>query len=430
LQDFGDRDVFSHKIIGNTFTPVNKGNVDSGILDVISLDVALQAFRPLLGDESTRIVSEFKLDDGRPVVKHMKRYLSDTQEVVIPLSAQNLTEALKVSGEQVISSIEKNANCRVLQITLIFIQDTERKIWLMGSTSCTVCEKTLNRSATPGRALEKFALESSATQSSLKPKKPGVFSFKEKCSGDFCDYLLDKPSMPEEDLEDFITKISLNYSSVDTNKYKQELASTCIEKEYEKLRMNKLVNRIPFRYILIGKKLLEGRVKGQDMMILPEEVKKIDEPEYRQRDKVPNALAHPSRIYDEAKVCERCYVVYNLIRIVRVRTKEGTNLPRISRDVPSYYNIDQHLPESDEKRLSKYDKMKFGMLYNLTTTQKSGNDTLSKVEDLTSKFMPNDYFSSWSIKTQQQKNNESWQKYISSLKRKSVLRNRLKSTNP
>ena len=117
------------------------------------------------------------------------------------------------------------------------------------------------------------------------------------------------------------------------------------------------------------------------------------------------------------------------MRIFRVKSREPANLPRISRDIPNYFNMDQHnIPETDERRLSKYDKAKYTMLYTMTTSQKPGPES-KLIEDISSKFLPNDYLASWSLKTQQQKNNESWQKYISSLKRKSVLRNRLKSNN-
>ena len=357
--------------------------------------------------------------------------MSDTQEVLLPLSAQNLTEALKSYGEQAISAIEKNSNCRILSITLLFIQDTERKIWLMGSTHCNICEKTLFRSATPGRTLEKITLDTSATLASLKVKKAS-FANKDRCAGDFCEYMMDKEGSsqaPDEQYEEFITKISLNYTAGDSHKYRQELASNCVEKEFERARVSKLANKISFRYILIGKKLIEAKGKYRDLTIFPEEIQNIEEPEYRSASKPPNALAHPSRLYDEAKVCERCYIVYNLMRIFRVKSREPANLPRISRDISNYFNMDQHnIPETDERRLSKFDKAKYTMLYTMTTSQKPGPET-KLIEDISSKFLPSDYLASWSLKTQQQKNNEIWQKYISSLKRKSVLRNRLKSNN-
>lgn len=399
-------------------------------MDILSLDYGLQVFRPLLGDKSTRIFSEFKLDDGRPIVKHTKKYFSDGQELVVGLSAQNLTEALKSIGEEVIAAVEKNTNCRVMSLKLIFIQDIERKLWLMGSSSCTVYEKPLVRSSTPVRPHEKLMLDSSQTVSSLKhPKKP-LFPLS-KCNGDFCEYYLEKPqssSNPEDEFEEILSKFTLSYNSTDPHKYKQEVTSNYIEKEFEKIRQQKLTHKIPFRYILIGKNLLSSKPKGKTLVIFPEEIQKIEEPEYRFTDKPPMALAHPTRIYDEAKICENCFNVYNLIRILKVKPKNQTSLPKISRDVPSYYNIEQDDQFFEEpKKIGKFDKIKYGMLYTLTTNPKEHNIDLT-TEDFPAKITTNQYLNNWGVKTQHQKNNESWQKYISSLKRKSVLRNRLKSS--
>ena len=430
LQETNEREVISHKIIENNFIPVLRNNNDSGVLDVLSLDYGLQVFRPLLGDKSTRIFSEFKLDDGRPIVKHTKKYFSDGQELVVGLSAQNLTEALKGIGEEVIAAVEKNTNCRVMGLKLIFIQDIDRKLWLMGSSSCTVYEKPFIRSSTPVRPHEKLTLDSSQTVSSLKHPKKALFPLS-KCNGDFCEYYLERPQSsnnPEDEFEEILSKFTLSYNSTDPHKYKQEVTSNFIEKEYEKIRLQKLTHKIAFRYILIGKNLLLSKPKAKTLTFFPEEIQKIEEPEYRFTDKPPIALAHPSRLYDEAKICENCYNVYNLIRILKVKTKNQTSLPKISRDIPSYYNIEQddHFIQ-EHKKIGKFDKMKYGMLYTLTTNPKEHNIDLT-TEDFPAKITTNQYLNNWGVKTQHQKNNESWQKYISTLKRKSVLRNRLKSS--
>lgn len=407
-----------------------KHNNDSAVLDILSLDYGLQIFKQLLGDNSTKIYSEFKLDDGRPIVKHVKKYLSDGQEIAIVLTAQNLTEALKNIGEEVISALEKNNNCRVLALTLVFIQDTDRKIWLMGSSLCTIYEKHLIRSSTPLRPLEKLVLDSSQTVTNLKkPKKPLIPQ--PKCSGDFCEFHLEKPqnpNNPEDEYEEILSKFTLSYHSPDPHKYKQEVTSNYIEKEYEKIRLHKLTHKIPFRYILLGRKLLAHKKKARTLTFFPEEIKQLEEPEYRFSDKPPVALAHPSRIYDETKVCENCYNVYNLIRILKVKPKNPTSFPKITKDIPSYYIIEpeDHYYE-DPGKIGKCDKVKYNMLYTLTTNKKEHNIDIT-TEDFLTKFTSNEYLNNWGIKTQQQKNNESWKKYISTLKSKSVLRNRLKSS--
>lgn len=445
-----DREVVAHKIMGNSFIPVYKYNGDISVFDDLGLETALQISRPVLGEGNSRIFVEFKLDEGRPVIKYCKKYHSDGHDIIINLSAQNLTEALKIIGEQVINTLERNTFVRISTITLMFMQDTDRKVWFMGSSECLVYEKAGGRSISPLTHLDQIKPANldissalSRAQTNSKSTRNRSFLISKKCAGDFCCYILQKNEKSlgktNADVEDFISKITLAFFS-DSNgqesKYKQELGSNYIEKEHEKLRLIQFTNSIPYKYILIGKSIMAGKCKSEIIEFTPEEVKAAEEPEFRQGDKPPNPLAHPSRMYDEAKVCERCYEVYNLIRSLKTKPTSVKALPRINRDIPRYFKINtdaisEAVDEQDSQLLSREAKSQYSLLYKLTVAEKSNTiDVNNKVlDEITSKIFPNDFANSWGIKTQEQKNTESWKKYIASLKQKSVLRNRLKTLN-
>lgn len=438
-----DREIVSHKIIHNSFVPLSRSNITASLIDDLSSDVALQDFKKMLAEGNSRIHVEFKLDEGKPLIKFIKKYISDGQTIQINLSAQNLVEALKTIGEQVINTIEKNTYTRISFISLIFLQDNDRKIWLMGTSDCIVYDrKATNRSITPVKSQETFKTSTpdlSLSKSNTFMKNNRLITSK-RCPGDFCDYSLIKDDKilekTDADYEEFISKITLAFYS-DTNgqsnKYKQELGSNCIEKEHEKLRTQQVTNSISFRYILIGRSILSIKEKNSNIEITPKEIKKAYEPEFKQTDKPPNPLAHPTRMYDETKVCDKCYEVYNLIRALKSNHKPVRNLPRISREIPQYFNIDRNslkdaVDDQDYKYLNKDSKSQYSMLYKLAMTEKSNTEHVTEklFDDIASKIFPKNYVGSWGIKSQQQKNSESWKKYISSLKQKSVMRNRLK----
>lgn len=434
-----EREVISHKIFQNSFVPLTRFNADMSVIDDLNSESALQVFKTVLGEGSTRIHVDFKLDEGRPVIKYVKNYISDGQEIQITLSAQNLIEVLKTIGDHVINTIERNTAFRISQVSLIFIQDIDRKVWLMGSSQCIVYEKpALHRQIAPIKLPYKsnhdLPSNLSRTQS-VKRTAP-----LKKCPGDFCEYTLQKNSKifekTDAEYDEFISKITLAFYS-DTNvqscKYKQGLGTNCVEKEHEKLRVFQISNSIPFRYLLLGRSLLSSKGKGKSIEVTAKEIKKLFEPEYNNIGKPPNPLAHPSRIYDEAKVCDNCYQVYNLIRMLKGKQKTIKYLPMISRDIPEYFAIDntalkEAVSAQDLTLLNPGSKTQFSMLYSITVNEKNQNAEVHEkiIEDIAEKVFPNDFANSWGIRTQHQKNSESWKKYINGLKAKSVLRNRLK----
>ena len=377
--------------------------------------------------------------------------MSGGQEIQVSLSAQNIMEAIKHIGDQVINTLERNSNLRISLLGLIFIQDSDRKIWLMGSYDCVIYEKKSTfRQITPIKTLTVLstpALEVASnlpkSQSSAKNTRSKTFYSVKKCPGDFCEYTLLKDDKllekTDSDYDEFISKITLAFYSDNNSlngRYKQELGSNCLEKEHERLRVGQFTNSIPFRYLLLGKSLILGRERGTNIELTVQEIRKLYEPEYKAQDRPPNPLAHPTRIYDEAKVCENCYGVYNLIRTLKNKQSSVKYLPRINKDVPHYFKINSEavkaaVGKEEVGMINKGAKSQFSMLYTLTVSEKNQSAEVHEkiVEDIALKMFPVDSMNAWGFKSQQNKNSESWKKYIKTLKQKSVLRNRLKSGN-
>ena len=298
----------------------------------------------------------------------------------------------------------------------------------MGSYDCLVYEKaSTTRSITPMQPLSNtlkapsLELISNISKTQSIHKALRTQTGNKKCQGDFCEYLLLKDDKVLEkgdnDHDEFISKLTLAFYSdlnAQNEKYKQEFGSSCVEKEYEKLRVSQLSNSIPFRYLLFGKELLSSKEKYTTLELTEKEIQKLHEPEYKYLDKPPNPLAHPSRMYDEAKVCDRCYQVYNIIRSLKTKHTSVKYLPRINRDIPKYFKINhtalkEAITEEDSKLIKQDSKTQFSMLYKLTVSDKSQNTEVhDKVFDgIASRMFPNDYTSSWGIKSQQEKNSES-----------------------
>lgn len=126
-RDNTSTDAAAHYISSNEFRELNrKGLVDILHSNDLKEDDAIQMQKPLLED-SARYIAEFKLDDGRPLVKCWKTYLLDGQEIKVQLASPNIIEVFKSIGQTVISSIEKNSHYRLASLNLLFCQDITRK---------------------------------------------------------------------------------------------------------------------------------------------------------------------------------------------------------------------------------------------------------------------------------------------------------------
>lgn len=359
----------------------------------------------------------------------------------------------------------------------------------MGSNSCHVfVSKTLERKVTAINRNPNYVepitkmlpITSFERSQSLKKSNTLRHQVKTKlCAGNFCNFTMKNhdPNLVKAkiDYEQLISKISLSFqgdSSSNSAKFKLEMGADHVEKERERLKDRNIVNDISYKYIMIGlgviSSISNNLKSGQVVEIDVADVLRIPSPsrglEYMQTSTgVPNPLTHPSRIYDTVKVCEKCYDVYNAIRIARTRKvdppiqiKKTSSRPQSSksysqlsisrRDSPlrkvfqaPAISLTTPVLSKDDKILNKalnFDELKhastsskrqFSLLYSLVT-ENIKKDTSELEEDgvmfqeVAQKFFPGDYNNTWSVKTQEEKNIDSWKHYIKSLKTRPIIR--------
>ncbi|CAG9314687.1 unnamed protein product [Blepharisma stoltei] len=500
LRDSNTAQLFAYLIVGNDFRKLSRKD----FLDIlhhqdIKDDEAIQIAKPLL-EESARYIAEFKLDDGRPLIKYWKIYELDGQEIKVQLAGQNMIEAFKNIGQLVINSIEKNTRFRLASISLIFVQDTTRKFWLMGSNDCVIFNvKPLERKPThlntSSNITEPLSNVSRNVQTSVSPyplarsqsltrRNKDLAKFKtnvKPCAGSFCNFIMKSkdPNLVKAkiDYEHLISKITLSFqgdSSSNSAKFKLEMGSDYIEQERERLKGKNVVNEVPYKYILIGQSVLANmneNAKNKEILDIDiADILRVPSPskglEYMQTNTnlIPNPLSHPSRIYDTVKICDRCYEVYNTIRVIRskkpeapVHIKKPSSRPMSSqsysqlssfskRDSPlrnvykppivslttptvakNHAGLNKALNDEELKHASAASKKQFSMLYNLVTENMKkeeadiGDDGVM-FQEVAQKFFPGDYANTWNVKTQEEKNIDSWKNYIKSLKNRPIIR--------
>lgn len=188
-------------------------------------DSFVQVFRKPAGDNSVRMYVNCKSEGRRWTYRYYKTYKSENREVTHPITAATLTAELKTICDDVVKVVTKNSKQIVLELTLCCIQDTQRKIWLLGSSFCkTDTKKT--ESLEPQEVTSRLATHhknssissfsrpmssiSKATFSSLR-SCASAFNFpkvkRATCPGDFCNYELAshvKHRQAETDLEDLV----------------------------------------------------------------------------------------------------------------------------------------------------------------------------------------------------------------------------------
>mmetsp|Transcript_9447 Transcript_9447/g.1402 ORF Transcript_9447/g.1402 Transcript_9447/m.1402 type:complete len:100 (-) Transcript_9447:674-973(-) len=84
---------------------------------------------------------------------------------------------------------------------------------------------------------------------------------RKQCSGDFCHFILNtsKLSSDQVDYDDLLKKVRLAYAgdgNREANKIKLSLAVDYLLKEKEKLMPINVVNKVPYKYVFMGKLLL------------------------------------------------------------------------------------------------------------------------------------------------------------------------------
>lgn len=316
----------------------------------LSLGSALQLLHNSNVDSTWRYILTVRFEDSRPHFKYEAVRLMEGKRTSATLTAQNICTALRDIEKEVRAAVESHSKSKILRIRLVFLPNSERGVWLLGSEECVIhAQDSLSRNLTPGEERPPRLRTSSSVRKPPRssrrdlPEQPSISSQastylgvrrNNACPGDFCKAVLAVPSplkKTEADVDDLVARIKRVNSSEgqkEANKFRMSLATDFLQQERAKLQSEQRGSAMSSRYILLGKKLLarEG--------LAPQDICEID---------LSNLLRHTDLLrelgedpqqsafhfYSEAQVCDRCYAVYSLIRMAamkdsRIRLKSAT----------------------------------------------------------------------------------------------------------
>lgn len=266
----------------------------------------LQQFLYPYRDLSLRYVLTYRLFNGLEVLKSY-RINVNTQEKVDIKSGEICKEMEKIERE-VKNAVERGYGGRVVTLTLVFLMDKSRVLWLSGSSECRI---------------ERRKDENLPFQPSISPKN--------RCSGDFCNFLLADPSNLPSENQNSDSVFQLFHQSTDSEHLKLALATDFLTKTRANLRSQCIEFRIPQKYVSLGKVLLsKSRLEeGKSMeMLLDFRLlrRKREGVEEVMSGVEKEGLVLPGSFYDTVKVCGRCYAVYRQLVHVLHSTKSVQSL--------------------------------------------------------------------------------------------------------
>lgn len=333
----------------------------------------LQLYKPGLCENSSKLLADLRLTEGNYKWKYYKKYLQDYTEVTVAITAQRLCAVLKCYAEEAIRIIEKNTHKRIVSGSVVFIEDFERKVWLTGFKDCKVIDLPRNTEKRTESHMTSIAnsrlsnysrvqinpsrmsyspnnsihmLEHSGNSKSNLLPAPG-----KKCPGDFCMYLLknnDQIDKNEIDYDDLLTKVRMAYSgdaNQEVTKMRLGISIDYLQQERDKLKINQLEYDIPYKAIMLGRSLLKTQTLDlppvDSLMVIDISSLINSQTIHEQLEKFSRDMTlttcpylHPTRLYDSAKVCERCYMFYVIIQFI---AKKSALNETINLSLPSIY---------------------------------------------------------------------------------------------
>ena len=81
---------------------------------------------------------DLKLLEGRYRSRFFKTYIESGEEVITPLTLQHSCSVMLEMAQAVIQHVERNTKEKIIEMTLMFLQDFEGELWLMGSKEIKV----------------------------------------------------------------------------------------------------------------------------------------------------------------------------------------------------------------------------------------------------------------------------------------------------
>lgn len=156
-------------------------------------------------------------------------------------------------SDAAIESIQKNSNSMVFEINFIFLEDEMLKIWILGSDHCVV---------RPIKPISKI-LKENTSHANLKHDYKFGRPKRKNCPGNFCNFVIkskarmDKDEMDYDDLLGEVRKVYFNGLEHEYTRMKLSMRSDYLLKERAIQNMKKLKNEIPYKYIILGRLLIE-----------------------------------------------------------------------------------------------------------------------------------------------------------------------------
>ncbi|CAG9312162.1 unnamed protein product [Blepharisma stoltei] len=315
-----------HLINESSYLPLTKTYLITTILEqLISWPNAIQMWIPTLGDSEHKICVKIKLESGRYIKRFVKK---DKTGKKINLTAKNLCNELDTSSDSIMKALHRNTSYRIKKTEFLFILDKTRSLWFMGTRKCKVYE--IPSSLKPSLILErspsvmKRLPVSKSTTQILRSKSVS----KKICQGDFCNYNLKgkyDQTDPEVNYDEILKTIRLAYTwdgKNEANKVRLGIAGDYLQKERRRFLPKLVLYEMPLYIIYLGQSIL-SRLKFlpingqiQDLEVESFLSKKSLKKTIKNLgfDSCMSSQLHGQKMYENVKVCERCYDIYNVIR--------------------------------------------------------------------------------------------------------------------
>ncbi|CAG9335981.1 unnamed protein product [Blepharisma stoltei] len=361
---------------------------------------AMQAFTAGPEHIYSRYIVNFKKSEGKYIYNCSKEYIKREIQEKTKVYAQNYIDKLTEITETALRVIEKNSRRCIEELQLIFFEDLNNNLWLMGSRICKTANFLVPKSIFPiKRAQSQGRLqENSVTRSSFMDttqswnKRSGTASIGQKpnthkkCPGDFCNFIVTSQTLSskqEIDYDDLLQKVRNTYFSgkekdIEKVKYTLRVDNLMEQKSRNK---DKIIRKlIPYKLILLGKKIIIDKKKDLVEVDIGQFINCVNNSLDNEQENLHEcAMKTPFHYYDSVRVCDRCYEVYTLFDCNKKKTPDfEPKIPLVNITNPFPLSF---LSKKNSITSSKLNSPRRSVLY-LSSSQKDNiNDLLNDMDN-------------------------------------------------
>jgi len=341
--NYKDEDLIGRTIISNKEYLSTKKQVHGKIKNLIISESEVIQKMP-----NTKSLSKYVVEVGRKgPMKFSKQYKLGKKKERVKVSGNYIVEQLRNYSSQIIFTIQKNNSCTVDQMVLYFVEDKDKNIYFNRSKLCEISYKKQPMALPTTTTYLEHQL-ARPTYSSLRRAVSSTVGFSRKkpfeCSGSFCNLVLESKELKskEVDIDEFLNSVISSYFSGDEREIQKLKLSINMDKELNtrtKHKLRKPMNYIPYRYVLLGEKLTEGKLPTKEL--LSTDLKQVIETleVFRKSQTSMDQLRIRAKIdsfnyYSQVLVCDRCYQVYSLLSSKRLLKSIQEKSPKLSSSLP------------------------------------------------------------------------------------------------